>query len=393
MWAFGLNKNKVKDILNTPFEDRKPSDGLEKLEIPVPEINNAEVLVKVKSSALNYNSIWSSLCHPLTPEQLISSYIQRNPRAVDHLKDYYIFGSDAAGVIEKIGKNVHGWSVGDEVIIHCNIVNEFDNVIQNDGMLSDSQSIWGYETNYGAFAEYTKVKASQLIKKPKNISWVIAASYCLTLSTAYRMLISKNGARIKAGETCLIWGAAGGLGSFAIQLAKLSGAKVIGVVSSDEKIELCYKLGADLVLNRKKDFPESFVKESGEPDYLAWRKIKRKIAANGFNSIDIVFEHIGRETLGLSTYLVNRGGRVVICAATSGFLATIDLRFLWMQLKTIIGSHFANYFEAQQASNLIFSEDIKPVIHSFNKIERLPEYMDKMYRGESFGKIVFDHKV
>ena len=102
-------------------------------------------------------------------------------------------------------------------------------------MLSSSQSIWGYETNFGAFAEYTKVRCSQLIKKPKNLDWASAASFCLTLSAAYRMLISKNGARVKAGDTCLIWGGAGGLGSFAIQLAKLSGAKVVAIVSSDKK--------------------------------------------------------------------------------------------------------------------------------------------------------------
>ena len=127
----------------------------------------------------------------------------------------------------KVGKNINQWVEGDEVIIHCNVVNEFDNLIQQDGMLSKSQSIWGYETNYGAFAEYTKVRASQLIRKPKNLDWNTAASFCLTLSTAYRMLVSDNGSPIKAGETCLIWGAAGGLGSFAIQLAKLSGANVI----------------------------------------------------------------------------------------------------------------------------------------------------------------------
>lgn len=392
MWAFGLNKNKFKEILNTPIDKRMPSNGLEKLEIPCPTINNDEVLIKVKSSALNYNSIWSSLCHPLTPEQLISSYIQRNPKEIDHLKDYYIFGSDAAGVIEEVGENVHGWSVGDEVIIHCNIVNEFDNVIQNDGMLSDSQSIWGYETNYGAFAEYTKVRTSQLIKKPEDLSWEIAASYCLTHSTAYRMLISDNGISIKAGQTCLIWGGAGGLGTFAIQLAKLSGANVIAIVSSDEKKTICEKIGADIVFNRKKDFPLSFINENGDPDYIAWNKVKKVITRHGFKKIDYVFEHVGKETLGLSSYLLRRGGKVVICAATSGYLATIDLRFLWMQLKSIVGSHFANYNEATLASELIFNNKIKPIIHSVNNIDNLPEMMDKMYSGSTYGKIVFNHK-
>ena len=168
------------------------------------------------------------------------------------------------------------------------------------------------------------------------------------------MLISDNGAKIRPGETCLIWGAAGGLGLFAIQLAKLSGAKVIAIVSSDEKLSICKKHGADYVINRKKDFPESFTDGDGNPNYLAWRKISLKLKALKLPEIDVVFEHVGKETLGLSVYLLKRGGRVVTCAATSGFLATIDLRFLWMQLKSIIGSHFANYNEASEAAKLVF---------------------------------------
>ena len=391
MWAYGLSKNNINKIIQIPIDDRLPSHGLEKIDVEKPRINDDEVLVKVKASSLNYNSIWSSLCHPLTPVQLISSYIQRNPREKDHDREYYIFGSDASGIIEEIGKNVQGWSIGDQVIIHCNIVNTFDNVIQKDGMLSNSQSIWGYETNYGAFAEYTKVKASQLIKKPANLSWEIAASYCLTHSTAYRMLISDNGIHIKAGQTCLIWGGAGGLGTFAIQLAKLSGANVVAIVSSDEKKTICEKLGADIVFNRKKEFPSSFIKDNGDPDYIAWNKVRKIITKNGFKNIDYVFEHVGKETLGLSTYLLKRGGKIVICAATSGYLATIDLRFLWMQLKSIVGSHFANYNEATLASELIFDNKIKPLIHSINHIDKLPEMMDKMYLGSTYGKIVFNH--
>ncbi len=392
MWAYGITKDKIETINRIPVDQRIPSNGIEKLNVPIPKIDDLEVLIKVKSSSLNYNSLWSAMCYPMTPIQLISSHIQRNPSYKKHLEDYFIFGSDASGVIIKLGKNVNGWSVGDEVIIHCNVVNEFDSVIQNDGMLSESHSIWGYETNYGAFAEYTKVRASQLIKKPKNISWQVAASYNLCLSTAYRMLISTNGAKIKAGDTCLIWGASGGLGSFAVQLAKLSGAKVIAVVSSEEKKEICYKLGADFVFNRKTEFPKTFITENGDPNYIAWKKIKSVLTKKEINSIDVVFEHIGRETLGLSTYLVKRGGKVVICAATSGYLSTIDLRFLWMQLKTILGSHFANYHEASLASQLIFNGDIKPLIYGSYDISKIPNLMDKMFSGKSYGKIVFNHE-
>ena len=391
MWAYGINKEAVKKAVSTPLQNRKPSDSVVKLDVPVPEISSNEVLVKVNCSALNFNSIWSSLCHPISPFQLINQYIGRNKHESSHLQDFAIFGSDASGTIEKIGDNVKNWKVGDNVIIHCNIVNSEDPVIQKDGMLSESQSIWGYETNYGAFAEYTKVKSTQLIKKPDHLGWEEAASFGLTLSTAYRMLISKNGAMIRPGETCLIWGAAGGLGLFAIQLAKLAGAKVVAIVSSDEKIKICKNLGADFVINRKKDFPARFTDNNGAPDYLAWRKVFLKLKSIKCPEIDLVFEHVGRETLGLSTYLLKRGGRIVTCAATSGFQATIDLRFLWMQLKSIIGSHFANYDEANEAANLVFDKKIVPVVYSKTNIKELPKMMDKMYSGKTHGKIVFKH--
>lgn len=391
MWAYGINKESAVLAMKVPIQERVPSDHVIKLDVPIPEISEEEVLVKVKCSALNYNSIWSSLCHPISPFQLISGHVARNKHENSHLQDYAIFGSDAAGTIEKVGANVKNWKAGDDVIIHCNVVDTGDPIIQSDGMLSESQSIWGYETNFGSFAEFTKVKSSQLIKKPADISWQDAASFCLTLSTAYRMLISKNGAMIRPGETCLIWGAAGGLGLFAIQLAKLAGAKVIAVVSSDEKISLCESYGSDFVINRKEGFPSAFIDEDGNPDYLAWRKVSLKLKSIGAPAIDVVFEHIGKETLGLSTYLLKRGGRVVTCAATSGFLATIDLRFLWMQLKSIIGSHFANYDEANAAAKLIFERKVIPTLHSQNKISLLPKMMDQMYKGQTFGKIVFNH--
>jgi crotonyl-CoA reductase len=391
MWAYGIDKETVKKAVSIPLNNRKPSDSLVKLDVPVPEISSNEVLVKVNCSALNYNSIWSSLCHPISPFQLINQYVARNKHESSHLQDFAIFGSDASGTIEKVGNNVKNWKVGDNVIVHCNIVNSEDPIVQRDGMLSESQSIWGYETNYGAFAEYTKVKSTQLIKKPDHLEWEEAASFGLTLSTAYRMLISENGAKIRPGETCLIWGAAGGLGLFAIQLAKLAGAKVVAIVSSDEKIKICKNLGADFVINRKKDFPARFTDNNGAPDYLAWRKVGLKLKSIKCPEIDLVFEHVGKETLGLSTYLLKRGGRIVTCAATSGFQATIDLRFLWMQLKSIIGSHFANYDEANEAANLVFDKKIVPVVYSKTNIKELPKMMDKMYSGKTHGKIVFKH--
>ena len=265
-------------------------------------------------------------------------------------------------------------------------------IAQMDGMLAKSQSIWGYETNYGAFAEYTKVKSSQLIRKPSHVKWEVAGSFSLTLSTAYRMLFSPNGAELRPGQNCLIWGASGGLGNFAIQLCNLMGANPIAVVSNDEKEEQCRKLGAKIVINRSKDDFGNFILPNGEPNLLAWRKAKKTLEKKGVHDLEVVFEHIGRETLGVSLFLLSRGGKIVTCAASSGFNAVIDLRYLWMSLKRIIGSHFANYHEAEHSARLVFEGKIDPLVHSVNPIEKLPQMMDAMYANATYGKIVFLHE-
>lgn len=392
MWAYGTTKEIVSKLQKIPLSERKPSDGVIKMEVLEPILGDDEVLVKVKSSALNYNSIWSSLSHPVSPFQLINQHIARNKSDINHLQDYAIFGSDASGIIAKKGKGVKKWKEGDEVVIHCNVIDTEESISQMDGMLPKSQSIWGYETNFGAFAEYCKVKSSQLIAKPCHVKWEVAGSFSLTLSTAYRMLISPNGVSLRPGQNCLIWGAAGGLGNFAIQLVNLVGGTSIAVVSNDEKELQCKNLGASVIINRSKDNFDNFILPNGEPDYLAWRNAKQILTKKGINDLDVVFEHVGRETLGLSLFLLTRGGKVVTCAASSGFNAVIDLRYLWMSLKTLIGSHFANYYEAEQAAKLVFENKINPLIHSVNSIDQLPIMMDKMYSSSTYGKIVFSHE-
>jgi crotonyl-CoA reductase len=391
IWAYGITKDKARELQRTPHDKRKPSNGVTLLEIPALVPKKNEVVVKVVTSALNYNSIWSANCYPVSPFQLINNHIRRNPEDADHAQDYAILGSDAAGIVTEVGADVAHFKPGDEVIIHCNVVSDNELLTTKDSMLSKSQSIWGYETNFGAFGEYTKTKASQLIKKPKNISWEVAGSYCLTLSTAYRMLISANGANLKSGEACLIWGAAGGLGSFAVQLCNLVGAHAIGIVGSEEKMEVIKSLGADFAVNRKSDQIDRLVDSNGSPQLLAWNKFGNYLKKIGCPNIDCVFEHVGSETLGASIYLLDRGGRVVICGASSGFNAQIDLRYLWMELKSVIGSHFANQTEAQEASDLIFNKKIVPLIHSINPLDSLGNMCDELFTKDISGKIVFSH--
>lgn len=391
MWAYGTTRSHLEKTLSIPLEQRKPSDGLVRMQVEIPKIGPDEVLIRVKASALNYNSIWSSLAHPIDPFALNTGFVKRNPKYTEHVQDYSIFGSDACGEIVSVGSEVTNFAVGQDVIVHCNIVDSSDPIAHEDSMLSSSQAIWGYESNFGAFAEYTKVNQSQLLQKPSNISETDAASLMLTLSTAYRMLIGKNGARIKSGETVMIWGATGGLGAFAIQLCKNAGCNVVAVVSGSEKQKIATELGADYVLDRQDGLFDNLINEDGTPNLINWGKAKRKFSRLGIPPIDVVFEHVGRQTLGFSVFILKRGGRVVTCAASSGYNASIDLRYLWMELKSIIGSHFANNYEAHSALELINSGRIIPVVDSVNPIDAIHNKIDDMYNGNAIGKIVFRH--
>lgn len=363
------------------------SDGGQFFDVDLPPLREDEVLVRVQSAGLNYNSLWSLDRKPIDPFQLISGMVARNPDRSHHLLPYQIIGSDASGVVEEVGAQVTGWSIGDEVVVHCSVVDPKDRISVVDDLLSESQAIWGYETNFGAFATHAIVRADQLHRKPPHLSWNDASSYMLTHTTAYRMLLSDNGARLKRGETCLVWGAAGGLGLFAIQLAKHIGAVPIAVVSSPERAEICRSYGAELIINRS-EMKHALIDDHGKPNLLAWREWRRRLTQIGVDSPDVVFEHVGRETLAASVYLARRGGRIVTCAASSGYESFIDLRYLWMNVKSLIGSHISNRQEAKEAHALIDSGAIRTTVTDVAPFHELPELLNRFRRGKVVGKAV-----
>src|SRR6476646_7236461 len=211
----------------------QPSDAFQLEEIEVPEPGAFEVIVRVMAAGVNYNNVWAALGKPVS----VFNY-------ADHPEyGHHIGGSDASGIVWKVGEGVTRWKPGDEVIIHCNQASYEDPEVHGlDPLAAPSQKIWGYETTWGSFAQFCKVQAQQLLPKPRALAWEEAASYGLTFFTAYRMLVDQ--ARLQEGLRVLIWGAAGGLGVFATPLCKLSGADSVGVVSSAEKGELVKSLGA-----------------------------------------------------------------------------------------------------------------------------------------------------
>jgi crotonyl-CoA reductase len=343
-------------------EDKDPRKSLHLDEVPVPELGPGEALVAVMASAINYNTVWTSIFEPVPTFGFLKRYAKLSPLAARHDLPYHIVGSDLAGVVLRTGPGVHVWHPGDEVVAHCLSVELERPEGHADTMLDPEQRIWGYETNFGGLAEIALVKSNQLMPKPAHLTWEEAACPGLVNSTAYRQLISHNGAGVKLGDTVLVWGASGGLGSYATQLTLAAGATPVCVVSSPDKAALCRRMGAELVIDRVEE-GFRFWKDHHSQDPAQWRRFGARIRElTQGRDVDIVFEHPGRDTFGASLYVARRGGTIVTCASTSGFLHQYDNRYLWMQLKRIIGSHFANYAEAWAANDLIARGKIHPTL-------------------------------
>jgi crotonyl-CoA reductase len=206
-------------------------------------------------------------------------------------------------------------------------------------------------------------------------------------STAYRQLVSRNGAQMKQGDTVLIWGASGGLGSYATQMALNGGATPVCVVSSDDKAELCRQMGAELIIDRRAE-GYRFWKDEQTQDPKEWRRFGARIRElTGGDDPDIVFEHPGRETFGASVFVARKGGTIVTCASTSGYLHEYDNRYLWMNLKRVIGSHFANYREAWEANRLISRGLVHPTLSKTYPLSETGQAALEVHQNQHQGKV------
>src|SRR4051794_20674373 len=325
-----------------PTAEKDPRKSLHVDEVPLPELAPGEALVAVMASAINYNTVWTSIFEPVSTFGFLERYGRLSPIAKRHDLPYHVVGSDLAGVVLRTGPGVHAWKPGAQVVAHCLSVELERPEGHNDTMMDPEQRIWGFETNFGGLAELAIVKANQLMPKPDHLTWEEAASPGLVNSTAYRQLVSKNGADMKQGDVVLIWGASGGLGSYATQMALNGGAIPVCVVSSPEKAEICHRMGAELVIDRNAEGYQ-FWKDEQNQDPKEWQRFGKKIRSlTGGDDVDIVFEPPGRETFGASVYVTRRGGQIVTCASTSGHLHQDDNRYLSMDLKRNNRSQFAN---------------------------------------------------
>jgi len=355
-----------------------PETAMQVEVVPTPELAPDEVLVMVMAAGVNYNGVWAALGKPISPFDV-------------HKAEYHIAGSDCSGIVWATGSKVKRWKIGDEVVVHCNQDDGDDEECNGgDPMNSPSQRIWGYETPDGSFAQFARVQGRQLMQRPLHLTWEESGCYVLTLATAYRMLFGHRPHVLRPSHNVLVWGAAGGLGSMAIQLIATAGANAIAVISNEDKRDFVLSLGAKGVVNRNKfdcwgQLPDIDGDAAALATYL--KKVREfgraiwDITCKG-NDVDFVFEHPGEQTFPVSCFVVKRGGMVVFCAGTTGYNLTFDARIVWMRQKRIQGSHFANLLQASQANHLVVQRRIEPCMSEVFSWDDIPRAHVKMWRNE-----------
>jgi crotonyl-CoA carboxylase/reductase len=363
MWAQVVRKERLGE----------PRDAFKVEQIPVPDLRPDQVLVAVMAAGINYNNVWAARGIPID----VISVRQK----AGEPEDFHVGGSDAAGIVYKIGERVTNVKVGDEVVIHHGWWDANDPWVQagKDPMIAPSARIWGYETNYGSFGQFTVAQAHQCLPKPERLTWEEAAASTLVGTTTYRMLFGWKGNELRKDDVVLVWGASGGLGSIAIQLAKIHGARPIAVVSSAEKGAYCEQLGAIGWINRTEfdhwGVPPHWDDAEGQKRWLAGvRAFGKKIwdIVGERKSPAIVFEHPGEDTIPTSIVVCEEGGMVVICAGTTGYSAMVDLRYLWTRQKRFQGSHGTNDEQAWAYNDLVRKGLIDPCMTRVLRFDQIP---------------------
>ncbi|MDQ3738934.1 MAG: alcohol dehydrogenase catalytic domain-containing protein, partial [Actinomycetota bacterium] len=223
--------------------EKDPTKSLHVSDVATPELAPDEAYVAVMASAINFNTVWTSIFEPLPTFGFLDRLGRESVWGARHVLDHHVVGSDGSGVVVRVGSAVRNWKPGDRVTIHCNHVDDQDASAHDDSMLAANQRIWGFETNFGGLADLTVVKANQLMPKPAHLSWEEAACNALCNSTSYRMIVSPHAGDLRQGEAVLVWGATGGIGGYAVQYVLNGGGIPVGVVSSPERAELLQAMG------------------------------------------------------------------------------------------------------------------------------------------------------
>lgn len=360
----------------------EPMKGFQVERVPIPELRPDDVLVYVMAAGINYNNVWASLGSPV-------DVIKAREREGD-TTGFHIGGSDASGIVYAVGSDVTNVKVGDRVVVHCGTWDRNDPILKKGGdpMYGSSFRIWGYETNWGSFAQFTRVQAHQCLPKPQHLTWEAAAAYMLVGATAYRMLMGWPPHQVEEGDVVLVWGGAGGLGCQAIQIAAARGAIPVAVISGEEKHDFCVKLGAKGTINRKKFDHWGMMPHWKDTDgYNKWLKGARAFGSAIWDVVGsrksprLVFEHPGEDTVPTSVFVCDTGGMVVICAGTTGYNAVADLRYLWMRQKRLQGSHFANDVQSAALNDLVIQKKVDPCLSETGEFKDIPRVHQAMYEN------------
>jgi NADPH:quinone reductase-like Zn-dependent oxidoreductase len=321
-------------------------------DIAPPQPAPGEVLLRVRSAGLNHLDIW----------------VRKGRKGVV-LPMPHILGSDAAGVVEALGPDVGGVKVGDEVILNPGLsCGRCEYCRRGQQSLCASFGIVGL-SRPGTFAEFVAIPAKNLRPKPPHLTFDEAGAFVLSFVTAWRMLMTR--AQLKPGQTLLIHGIGGGVALSALKLAKLTGAEVIVTSSSDEKLARAKEIGADHTINYK----------AGD----VARSVKEITAGRG---VDVVVDTAGAATWPIDFSAVRPGGKIVLCGITTGPEAMTNLRVLYWNQLTIMGSTMGSDEDFRQMVTAVAAVRMKPVMDSVHPLEEVRQAALRMEAANQFGKIV-----
>ena len=351
-------------------------------EVDVPAVAPDQVLVGVMAAGINFNNVWAARGRPVD--------VIRVRQKAGEPWDFHIGGSDASGVVYAVGDRVTDVAVGDEVVVHHGWWDPQDPWVRagRDPMLAPSARIWGYETNFGSFGQFSVVQAHQVLPKAPHLTWEQAAAPTLVGTTAYRMLHGWAPNTVQDGDVVLVWGGSGGLGTQAIQLAVAAGARAVAVVSDDRRGEYCTALGATGYVDRSAfshwGVPPHWEDAAGQAEWTAgarafgaklWEVLGERRNPN------VVFEHPGEATVPTSIFVCEAGGMVAICAGTTGYTAVVDLRHHWVRQKRLQGSHGTNDEQARAYNDLVRNRVIDPCLGKLYRFEEIPDAHHEMEQG------------
>ena len=359
-----------------------PVDAWKREVINTPAIGPKDVLVYVMATGINFNNVWAGLGYPVD--------VIADRQKKGETEDFHAGGSDASGIVWAVGDKVTEVAVGEQVVIHSGWWSPDDPWVLSgkDPMLAPSVRIWGYQTNYGSYCQFARAQSHQIKKKPGHLTWEQAGCYMLCASTAYRQLMGWTPNVVAPGDVVLVWGAAGGLGAMAIQITAALGGRAVAVISDDDKRQFCLDNGAAGVINRNDFSHWGPMPSTDAPQWKEWMGGARAFGKAIWDAVGerknpkIVFEHPGEATLPTSGFVCDTGGMVVICAGTTGYNVTMDLRYHWMMQKRFQGSHLANDEQAEAVNELVIAKKVDPCLSGTFQFDEIGHAHQLMYENK-----------